>query len=184
MVNFLFFSIFFNYDELMDLINGNKIIFREFNEKDQDKIIKLYQEITKEYFPDMNFELKDTNEYIEDLFDINAHYYKEGGKFWVIEIDNELIGMGGVKILKYNEAELKKFRISKNFRRLGLGRKILEEAEKVCKELKIIRIKLDTTDRFKEALKMYEKYGYKIFEKKNMNLWGAKFTQFFLHKSL
>lgn len=130
----------------------------------------------------MKLGLEDINEYIQDLYDIKLHYYKDGGKFWVIEKNKELVGMGGVKIYEENVAELKKFRVAKNYRRHGLGQKILNECEKVCRDLKIKTIKLDTTDRFTAALKMYEKNGYQICDKKDMNLLGAKFIQYFLQK--
>ena len=158
------------------------MIFREFLETDQNKIIELYLQITKEFFPDMKLELEVINEYIKDLYVIRQHYYKDGGKFFVVVIDNELIGMGGVKIHVDAIAELKKFRIAKNYRGRGLGQKILNECERICKELKIEKIILDTTDRFKAALKMYEKNGYEIQGKKDMDLLGAKFTQYYLHK--
>jgi len=123
-------------------------------------------------------------EFIKDILNIRKTFYNNGGKFWVFEKNNEIIAMGGVRLLENSIAELKNFRVNKEYRGIGLGNMLLEESEKFCKMKNISKIILDTTERFTTAIKMYETHGYVIAEEKEMELLGVKYIQLNFHKFL
>ena len=158
--------------------------FREWTEEDQPKIKDLYRLIAHEYFPDMMIQEEFFNAYVKDVLNIKRYFYKTGGKYWVCEKDDEIIAMGGVRLLKNNVAELKNFRVHEDHRGQGLGKKILEACENFCREVKVSKIILDTTDRFTTAIQMYRSQGYVIDEEKEMELLGVKYIQLNFHKNL
>jgi len=157
---------------------------REWTAEDQPKIEDLYISIAKEYFLDMMKHEDIFNAFVADILNIKKAFYKTGGKYWVVEKDDEILAMGGVRFLKNNVAELKNFRVNKHYRGMGLGKKILEVSEEYCRSKKVSKIILDTTERFTTAIKMYESHGYVIDEKKEMELLGVKYMQLNFYKNL
>ena len=160
------------------------MIIRYYQEKDKAEVLSLYLEVGKEFFPEINFEHPEISEYLVDLFDINTHYFTDGGAFWIIKDKEKIIGIGGVKLLDNETAELRKFRIAYNYRGKLLGRKLLIKCEDLCKSRKISKIILETADRFLIARKLYENHGYEVIKEEDVDLQGAKFKLLVLKKQL
>jgi GNAT superfamily N-acetyltransferase len=97
----------------------------------------------------------------EDLDDIDATYVRSGGAFWVIEAkDGEIVAYGAVMRVDDDTARLRRFRVRAGWRRQGLATRLLEEAERFCREHGYRRVTLGTTEKQQPAQALYRKHGY------------------------
>jgi putative acetyltransferase len=97
-----------------------------------------------------------------DLSDIDAHYHRRGGMFDVLIAPVGVI-VGSVALDPREEgvAELRKMYLRKSMRGKGLGRLLLEHALQRAKGMGLKKIVLETATVLKEAMAMYERYGFK-----------------------
>lgn len=97
-----------------------------------------------------------------DLSDIETYYIKSGGLFEILEdADGRLLGTIGLFPLDAETVELRKMYFDKSLRGRGFGKKMLERMIEKARELKFKRIYLETASILKEAVGLYEKYGFK-----------------------
>ena len=54
-------------------------------------------------------------------------------KFWSLWQDEMLMGCGALKFLEKNHGEFKSIRVADNFRKLGIGEKIIEPGDLLCR---------------------------------------------------
>jgi putative acetyltransferase len=88
----------------------------------------------------------------------------------VAEEDGELLGSCGIfptENLPKGHAELVKLYLSKKARGKGIASELYKKCEEASKELAYTHLYLECFSHFKEALKLYEKYGY-IYLKERM----------------
>jgi putative acetyltransferase len=96
-----------------------------------------------------------------DLTDIEAHYLKRGGVFEIIEdAAGNLLGSIGLYPLDAETAELRKMYFDKNLRGRGVGKMMLERIIQQARDRGFRRIYLETASVLKEAVALYEKYGF------------------------
>jgi len=74
-------------------------------------------------------------------------------------IEDRLVGIGAIKFVA-NYAEVKRMFIKNEFRRRGLGSKILNKLEEYAKANNIENIYLETGRLHAEAISLYKKMGY------------------------
>ncbi|HEY1171901.1 MAG TPA: GNAT family N-acetyltransferase [Verrucomicrobiae bacterium] len=74
--------------------------------------------------------------------------------------DGHPVGCGALCPLYTNTAEFRRIYVSPSARRLGLGRAILTELEKLAGVLGYQTIRLETGTRQPEAIALYERYGF------------------------
>jgi GNAT superfamily N-acetyltransferase len=107
-----------------------------------------------------------------------ADFAPPGGAFLVIYANGKPVAGGGVKRDEDGVAEIKRMYVAPPARRLGLGRRLLEELEAKARELGYARIRLDTGARQPHAQAMYERAGYHPIGNYNGNrqasFWGEK----------
>ena len=97
----------------------------------------------------------------DDLDDIDGVYLSAGGAFWVIEAPGgEIAGYGGVLCVDERSARLRRFRVRERWRRQGLATRLLQEAERFCREHGLLHVTLGTTDLQQPAQALYRKHGY------------------------
>ncbi len=97
-----------------------------------------------------------------DLNDIEQAYLTRGGVFYVLqEQDSSIIGSYGLYPMEAGSCELRKMYLHRNYRGKGLGQRLLEDALAHAKELGFRRITLETASVLKEAIRLYERYGFK-----------------------
>ncbi len=103
----------------------------------------------------------------KDVRDIPGHYLQPGAHFWVVEDslpaagrERRIIAMNAIRRHDDTTAEIKRMRVTKDRRRQGIARLLLEIAEDWCRAAGYIRIVLDTTDRQEAAKVMYTNHGY------------------------
>jgi len=97
-----------------------------------------------------------------DLDDIEQSYLARGGVFYVLEgQDNSIVGSYGLYPMEPGVCELRKMYLHWAYRGKGLGRRLLEDALAHAKQSGVRRITLETASVLKEAIGLYERYGFK-----------------------
>ena len=97
-----------------------------------------------------------------DLHAIESNYQKNGGILWVIESNHgEIVATSAVAMLiPGKHVELRKMYIHANFRKLGLGRLLMELTLAWCKQQKLRKISLETASVLKSAIELYQQFGF------------------------
>lgn len=127
---------------------------RRFRPEDGGACRALVEAVLPAYGLKVDFSAADA-----DLVDVPKSY--EGGAFWVIEEDGRLVGMGGVRRLAKDRAEVRKMYFLPEIRGKGLGRAMLDAIVAFCRENGIRTLTLETASPLKEAVRLYERYGFK-----------------------
>ncbi len=137
----------------------------KYKAKDQPQIASLIEEIFNEL--DFPFD-KDTTH--KDLFNIKSYF----DKFFVIRVNNEVVGTIGVKMEEDKIAGIKRLYLKKEHRGKGWGRALLEEALLFSKEAGAEKAQLRTTERNIQALKIYNKNGFKELKREGIYIYFEK----------
>jgi putative acetyltransferase len=136
---------------------------REFAAADQADITRLQDGFMAEFFPEFTSDPRQY-QWNADIYQIDASYLQNGGKFWVAEVNDDIVGFGGFRLLDACSVEIKRVRIANAHRGKGLGTAIVKHIESYCRAAKIKTIKVDTDDRFDAAISMYTSLGY-VFQR-------------------
>jgi putative acetyltransferase len=141
---------------------------RLFRKSDSQKVIKLISDIIiNEFKFKLEFDGLDS-----DLLHIEKHYNRSGGSFWVAEtVDNKIIGTTGIRNLKHFKftCELKRMYVSRQYRRLGVGQNMLDEAIEFATYAGYYRIVLDSSKYLQAARALYLKNGFADIPRYNDN---------------
>ena len=120
----------------------------------------LYIDIYFECWKFINYCLK------TDLIDINKSYMlSDGGHMWVAEWQGKVVGMVGLAVDEKQQpgiAELQRMSVSSTCRKMGVGRKLLEELIRHAKQQRLKKIVLTTTSAQAPAVGLYKKYGFRL----------------------
>lgn len=103
-----------------------------------------------------------------DLDDIDAHYFAQGGWFGVLVIDGSIVACAGIYRDDSSTCELRKMYCLPAYRGRGYGRQLLDHALAEAKALKFKRVVLQTASPLKEAIALYQRYGFTAFEPDHM----------------
>ena len=99
-----------------------------------------------------------------DLNDIHASYHVSGGAFDVLLDDSgEIIGTVGLFRISPSTCELRKMYLVRSARGRGLGRRLLEHALARATGLGFSRVVLETASVLKDAIALYERYGFQRY---------------------
>ena len=84
-------------------------------------------------------------------------------KFWSLWENNELIGCGALKFLEKNHGEFKSIRVADEFKKKGVGERIINHLIEEAKKLKISKLSIETGagDFFLPARNLFSKFGFK-----------------------
>jgi DNA-binding MarR family transcriptional regulator/GNAT superfamily N-acetyltransferase len=88
-------------------------------------------------------------------------YVPPRGSLVVARLFGEPVGCGALRTLEPRVGEIKRMWIAPGARGLGLGRRLLNELERVARRRGLRAIRLDTNDSLKEALRLYRSSGYR-----------------------
>ena len=123
----------------------------------------------------MNLELN--NMEVSDLNLISNELETEFDNFWnynilkqelendnsiyiVAKNENQIVGFGGIwKAI--DDVHITNIVVKKNYRKLGIGTKILERLIEISKELDFKSITLEVNENNINAIKLYKKFGFK-----------------------
>ncbi len=99
-----------------------------------------------------------------DLTDIEQSYLKRGGVFYVLEgQDGSLIGSYGLYPMQPATCELRKMYLHRDYRGQGHGKRLLEHALTEARRLGFQRITLETASVLEEAIRLYERCGFRPY---------------------
>ena len=84
-------------------------------------------------------------------------------KFWSLWENNEIIGCGALKFLEKGHGEFKSIRVADNFRKKGIGEKIINHLILEAKKINIVKLSVETGagNFFQPARKLFNKFGFK-----------------------
>ena len=85
-------------------------------------------------------------------------------KFWSLWENNKLIGCGALKFLEKNHGEFKSIRVANEFRKKGIGERIIEHLIEEAKKLEISKLSIETGagEFFLPARNLFSKFGFKL----------------------
>ena len=94
-------------------------------------------------------------------------FQKERAVYNVAELNNEIVGGAGIyptDALPEDTCELVKMYLVPKARGLGLGRILIEKCLQQAKDLGYKKIYLESMPELRQALKVYEKFGFKYLK--------------------
>ena len=96
-----------------------------------------------------------------DVSDIEKYYLNNSGWFEVVLDDNKIIGSVGVYHIDDNECELRKMYLLEGYQGKGIGKKLMDDALNMARELGYKVMTLQTNSLLHKAIPLYEKSGFK-----------------------
>lgn len=134
--------------------------FRRASNKDREEVTRLVYGVLKEYGLEPDPTATDA-----DLADIEQSYFVRGGTFVVLEDQGgSIVGAYGLYPLDNQTCELRKMYLHKSQRGKGLGKSLMEGALEEARRLGFARMTLETASVLKEAIALYESYGFSEYE--------------------
>jgi GNAT superfamily N-acetyltransferase len=82
------------------------------------------------------------------------------GVLLLVRVDGEPAGLGGIRHLDTEVAEVKSMYLAPAFRGQGLARKLLGELEEIARDHDCTAVRLDTSDYLTDAIGLYRAAGY------------------------
>ena len=133
---------------------------RRASNKDREEVTRLVYGVLKEYDLEPDPGATDA-----DLADIERSYFARGGTFLVLEDqDGSIIGACGLYPIENQTCELRKMYLHRSHRGKGLGKSLLDGALAEARKLGFKRMTLETASVLKEAIALYESYGFVEYE--------------------
>jgi putative acetyltransferase len=100
----------------------------------------------------------------QDLELASARYGQPRAGFWVAERDAEVVGTVAVRPKDATTCELKRLYVSPRVRGHGIGQALFSHAEAFARSAGYTRMWLDSSRRFVEARRLYERNGFLLVE--------------------
>lgn len=98
-------------------------------------------------------------------------------RLWIAEAGGRIIGSIAIVGVSRKEAQLRWFLVHPEYRGLGLGRELIEEAVRFCRERSYSNVFLLTTSELGVARHIYVSMGFKRTEQTTHKNWGKEVTE-------
>lgn len=135
---------------------NSEIFVRSADNKDCANVQKLVFEVLREY--GLQPDLAKTD---RDLADLEANYINRGGVFEVLEdAHGNLLGTVGLYPVDGATVELRKMYFAKTLRGRGFGKITLRRMIETAREAGFNKIYLETASVLKEAVGLYQSFGF------------------------
>ncbi|MEM2021786.1 MAG: ribosomal protein S18-alanine N-acetyltransferase [Zestosphaera sp.] len=85
--------------------------------------------------------------------------------FLVVDCDGKVVGYITGFVTSDNYCHIASIAVDPNFRRMGLGSRLIEVFEGRCVGMGVERVRLEVSVLNEEALKLYRKLGYEVVER-------------------
>ncbi|GAB9470006.1 N-acetyltransferase cml2 [Globisporangium polare] len=102
----------------------------------------------------------------DDIARIDEVYIAPGGNFFVATIEDKVVGMVALEKKPDGEGELRRMSVNAEYRRFGLGRKLVAHLETWAKSSSYKRVWLSTGANMTNAVKFYPSIGYEHYDTK------------------
>jgi GNAT superfamily N-acetyltransferase len=139
------------------------IVVRQYRKDDHEEVVRLHREGINQigvFFDDPAVD--------NDLDDIEGVYLKRG-EYLIATIGNRVVGMGALRRVDGQTAEIKRMRVDRELQGEGVGSRILDELIQKATELGYRRLILDTVENNKQARTFYEKRGFRLYQEKTIS---------------
>ena len=146
-----------------------KFLIREYTNNDSNSVFNLILDIV-----DKEFNIKvDLNGLDSDLVHLGEYYNRHnGGCLYVAEIEdnsNKIIGTAAIRNLKqfHSTCELKRMFVSKQYRKLGIGQRLLDVTLDFARKVGYSKILLYSSSDLIAARNLYLKNGFVDIQRYN-----------------
>jgi GNAT superfamily N-acetyltransferase len=137
-------------------IQQNNIVFKI---ADTEQEFNDAKNLFQQYAQSLNIDLSFQN-FDDELNTIDKQYKKPAGALLLAYKDGLAIGCAGIRQLDKDTAELKRMFVQPEYRQFKIGKKILELAIDIAKDIKYKRIRLDTLPTMTQAQNLYHSFGF------------------------
>jgi putative acetyltransferase len=140
-----------------------KIMIRTIEHTDNKALAKLIRNTLKEFSADHPGTVY-FDESTDHLFEV---FQTSGSIYFVVEFNNEIVGGGGIyptQGLPKDTCELVKMYLYPQVRGIGLGRLLIQKCIDYATGAGYKNIYLETMPELEQALKTYEKFGFKYID--------------------
>ncbi len=131
-------------------------MIRQARRGDEPAIQALVRACLEEY--ELPYDLHDMD---RDLADVELHYPPPGSWFAVQEEAGRIVGTVAIARLDDRRGELKRMYLARELRGRGYGRTLLGVAIEFARAAGYRRIELDTSRKFTEAIRLYQRSGFR-----------------------
>jgi GNAT superfamily N-acetyltransferase len=83
------------------------------------------------------------------------------GAFLIASVDGDAVACGAVKAIAPGVGSLKRMWVAETARGLGIGGRLLEALEGQSRELGLATLRLETNRSLREAIRLYQRAGYR-----------------------
>lgn len=152
--------------------------------QDNPSIAQVIREVSKEFglAPESGFAVADP--VLDDLYQV---YAQPNAQYWVIEDANgRVVGGGGLSPLQGDATvlEIQKMYFLPELRGLGFAKKILEKCFEFAQQQGFQSCYLETTQDLWQAIKLYEKLGFKHLSQPKGNTGHSHVCEVWMLKTL
>jgi len=134
-------------------------LIRAYDDADRDAVIELIRAVLTEYGFATNVGGVES-----DLDDVATRYGQAQAGFWVADTGGLIAGTVAIRPKVGRTCELKRLYVRKDVRGQGVGRALYARAEAFARAAGYERIWLDSSRRFTEARRLYERNGFTLIE--------------------
>ncbi len=115
-----------------------------------------------------------------DMENIAEAYFSDEGQsaLWVADYDQTVIGMIGVQKTSDHGAEIRRLRVRSDYRRQGVGARLMEQALAFCLHHSYLKVSLDVRIERGPAIALFEKFGFQLNRTREVN--GRRLLDFYL----
>jgi len=137
------------------------IVVRQYRKADHEEVIRLH----REGIDQIGFFFNDTEDTDRDLDHIESVYLKDGD-FLIAIINDQIVGIGALRRINGQIAEIKRMRVDKRLQGKGVGSRILDELVHRATALGYRRLILDIVKNNRQARTFYKNRGFKLYQKR------------------
>ncbi|MCX7921010.1 MAG: GNAT family N-acetyltransferase [Clostridia bacterium] len=134
-------------------------IIRKANVEDAFAIQGIMHESFKKYMQDTG--LSGTMEALEESID-TIRYDIETKEVFIALIDNIPVGTIRIQVFPDNTAYISRFGVSLQYHNIGIGKSLMNLAEKLLKARGVTRVSLHTASKYRDLVRFYYGRGFYI----------------------
>ncbi len=134
------------------------LVIRPLSDPDVPSVIELIKHVLGEYGFEANMAT------VRADLEASNRYAREGAGFWVADRGDRVIGTVAIRPKEGRTCELKRLYVADDARGGGVGRALYAHAEAFARSAGYERIWLDSSRRFQQARRLYEKSGFVLLE--------------------
>lgn len=152
----------------------NITIRHELKPGDLGKVVELHGRIyAQEYGFGLGFEAY----VMESMLEFYGQYDPQQDKVWIVEEQGSMVGFLLLMHRQDQQAQLRYFILEKEFRGIGLGKKLMQEWMDFYQEKGYKGAYLYTTSGLESAASLYERFGFKKISQIKSKTFGVNILE-------